>query len=86
MNFILELRDSNVLPGTSDIDKAQQVGEATSPEFTEDELADGFEIVWLKDTDTAIDTLRQDHPEDYTGHFIRARDLAFLNAAKQLES
>lgn len=66
--------------------RAQQAGELDPPEFTEEEIADGFEIIWLKNIDAAIDTIEQDRPNNYTGRFIQARDLAFLKAAKQLES
>jgi ADP-ribose pyrophosphatase YjhB (NUDIX family) len=51
-----------------------------TPHLEEDEIAEGFETVWL-DIRTAISTLENDDIEDYKGKFIRTRDLAFLKAA-----
>lgn len=44
---------------------------------TEKELSQGFEVVWVSLED-AISKIEGDNPEDYTGSFIRERDLEFL--------
>ncbi len=54
-----------------------------APDFTEDEMNDGFKIVWLF-LDEAIYKVSSDIPEDYEGPFIQERDLAFLKKAKQI--
>ncbi|MDP1709298.1 MAG: NUDIX domain-containing protein [Candidatus Komeilibacteria bacterium] len=53
------------------------------PDFTEDELKNGFKLVWLT-LDEAISQLEKDKPEDYEGPFIQKRDLVFLKKAKQI--
>ncbi|MBU1132105.1 NUDIX domain-containing protein [Patescibacteria group bacterium] len=59
------------------------VGEPGVPGFTEEELADGFELRWMS-LNEAINTLRQDRPDNYIGKFIKERDLIFLLKAKKL--
>ncbi|MDP2683668.1 MAG: NUDIX domain-containing protein [bacterium] len=53
------------------------------PEFTEDEVSHGFQLVWLS-LDEAIKTITNDKPTDYEGSFIQKRDLRFLQKAKEL--
>jgi len=50
------------------------------PDFTKEELSDGFQIVWLS-LDEAILKVKNDKPEDYEGRFIQQRDLKFLQEA-----
>lgn len=59
------------------------VGEVTTPNFTESELLNGFELKWVT-LDEAIILLSNDVPDDYVGKFIKKRDLIFLNRAKEL--
>lgn len=47
------------------------------PNFTEHELAGGFQIVWLK-LEEAIEKIKNDKPNNYEGVFIQERDLCFL--------
>jgi 8-oxo-dGTP diphosphatase len=63
---------------------ARQLGEANPPTFTDKELQNGFAISWAEDIDHATALFKQDQPEDYTGKFIRQRDLKLLEAAKAL--
>jgi len=53
------------------------------PDFTEGELEDGFQIVWLP-LDKAIAAVRDDKPANYEGRFIQERDLTFLKKARQV--
>ena len=66
---------------------AKTRGEVKAPQFTEEEAADGFEIVWLP-LDEALRTLESETAiEDYQGKFIHVRELAFLKEARRkLES
>jgi len=50
------------------------------PDFTKEELRDGFEIVWLT-LDEAISKVEKEKPKDYEGWFIQQRDLKFLQKA-----
>ena len=59
------------------------VGEINAPSFTESELLNGFQLKWVT-LDEAISLLSSDAPDDYMGKFIKRRDLAFLNRAKEL--
>jgi len=63
---------------------ANLVGEKGTPHLEEDEIADGFESVWLN-LDVAIKTLEGETDiENYLGKFIRVRDLHFLREARKL--
>lgn len=63
---------------------ADLAGEKGRPQLTEDEIADGFETVWLN-IDVAIQQLENEvHVEDYEGKFIQLRDITFLKAARGL--
>ena len=55
----------------------------TTPNFTEEELSQGYEIIWLS-LEEAISTVENDNPNDYEGYFNQKRDLVFLKRAKQL--
>lgn len=62
------------------------IGNITSkgyPAFTDEELNDGFKIVWLS-LDDAISAVEHDLPDDYEGPFIQRRDWIFLKKAKQI--
>jgi hypothetical protein len=57
-------------------------GTKGTPHLEEDEIADGFETVWV-DIDDAIKILESEAPvEDYEGKFIQLRDLTLLKAAR----
>jgi len=58
-------------------------GEKGAPEFTEKEMNNGFEIIWVS-LDEAISLLDNDNPSDYHGKFIKQRDSALLKEAKNL--
>ncbi|MBP6926010.1 MAG: NUDIX domain-containing protein [Candidatus Pacebacteria bacterium] len=52
------------------------------PSFTQKELGNGFQIVWMKLED-AISTLQNDQPESYPGRFIQERDLEILKRVQE---
>lgn len=79
---IIEYRDKWNQKQTSYCYRATQVGEVGEPDFTEEEKADGFEVVWADDLNAAIALLEADQPDNYGGAFMRSRDLKFLQAAK----
>jgi hypothetical protein len=53
------------------------------PDFTKEELSDGFKVVWLS-LNKAILKVKNDKPKDYEGGFIQQRDLKFLQKSKIL--
>jgi 8-oxo-dGTP pyrophosphatase MutT (NUDIX family) len=83
---IEEYRNQWGLHQTSYCYMAQQFGEQKPPDFTEEELSEGFEIRWVDSIDEAIAILGRDVPANYDGSFIQPRDSAILKAAKALVS
>jgi len=80
---IVEYRNGREKIQTSYCYTARQVGEIGPLNLTEREITDGQETRWLQSINEAIFALESDQPgEDYVGHFIQARDLAFLRAAE----
>ncbi|SRR6266568_3018961 len=61
---------------------ARQVGEQTSPSFTEKEQESGFQALWVETVDEAITMLKADHPAGHAGKHIVLRDLLFLETAR----
>lgn len=53
------------------------------PNFEQSEIDEGFKLVWLT-LDEAIETLKNDKPQNYEGGFIQKRDLTFLKMAKEI--
>ncbi len=58
---------------------------ARDTSFTKQEVSDGFQLKWVS-LEGAINTLRNDQPNNYLGKFIRRRDLEFLLKAKDVLS
>lgn len=59
---------------------AKVKGDKKPPAFVENEIKDGFRIMWV-DIDDAIKLLENDATEDYAGKFIVMRDTIFLKEA-----
>ncbi len=53
------------------------------PDFTENELNQGFKIVWLS-LKEAISKVENDKPKNYEGSFIQKRDIIFLKKVAQI--
>ncbi len=51
--------------------------------FTQEEIDDGYEVKWVP-IDKAIELLHNDDPTDYNAKFIRLRELAILEKAKEI--
>lgn len=63
---------------------AQLASQALPPSFTEEEIAEGFEVMWAKDISDAIDILQNDAPTHYDSQFMLRRDVRLLQAAAQI--
>jgi ADP-ribose pyrophosphatase YjhB (NUDIX family) len=62
---------------------ADVVGEKGTPKLEEEEIAEGYETVWIG-LDEAIKIIEsEDNVEDYDGKFIQMRDLILLKEIKQ---
>jgi 8-oxo-dGTP diphosphatase len=80
---VTEWRDWEKLKQISYCFTAILKGEKGTPEFTEDELAEGFEIVWATDIDAAIGLVGSTiNSPDMNVAFMTTRDEAVLRAAK----
>lgn len=62
---------------------AKVVGEKGNPKLEPDEIAEGFETVWLT-LDEAIKRVGESKPTIYEGPYMVARDFALLQEAKKL--
>ncbi len=63
----------------------KQVGEQKPAALTQEEEADGFEVVWAKDIADALSIIEADEPLNYDGKFITQRDRVFLKLAQELD-
>ncbi len=79
---IVEYRNDERMEQHSVCYLAQQSGPLIGTALEESEIAEGAETVIAKNIDEAIALLENDTPTNYGGHFIQARDLRFLRAAK----
>ena len=59
-------------------------GEKGTPHLEADEIADGFETVWLSIEDAMKVLKSEANVEDYEGKFIQLRDLTLLSEARKL--
>src|SRR3989338_2799803 len=60
------------------------VSKGKTPDFTEEELSEGFKLVWLP-LKQAITTIENDKPKNFEGSFIQKRDLTFLKKVKLMK-
>lgn len=84
LGTVLEQRYSCDMTQVSHCFMAQVVGEKGQPDFTETELAGGFEIVWAENIDKAIELLESSATvtEDIINiAFMRMRDTAITRRA-----
>ncbi len=59
-----------------------EVEEEGKPDFTDEEIEGGFELVWVT-LDEAMKLLKESKPDTYDGKFIVVRDLQFLKKARK---
>lgn len=57
-------------------------GELGTSEQTDKELDHGYQIVWAKDINEAIELVESGKPQEYGQDFERLRELTFLNFVK----
>ena len=81
---IIEIKSRQRKIQTSKCWLARTQGAPAAPAYTADELQNGLSVEWVPSIERAIEIFEHDQPADYTGNFIRRRDLEFLLAAKSL--
>lgn len=81
---IIEYRDKWRMKQISHCYIGIQTGELQAPSFTQSEIDEGFEMVWVDSIETAITLLQQDNPKNYDGLFIQRRDIHLLQMARRL--
>jgi ADP-ribose pyrophosphatase YjhB (NUDIX family) len=86
IGIVEEHRDFIPMNQTSYAYLATVDGKKGQPDYTEEELAAGFEIVWAQDIDAAIALIDiSTDPHDVRGNvFMQRRDLVILQTAKKL--
>lgn len=86
LGTIIEYRnyEDGGLEQTSYCYLAKQIEEQVASALEEGEIAEGMFEVKAKSIDEAIALLTSDKPDNLEGRFIQKRDLAFLQAAKEL--
>ncbi len=83
VGMTVEYRKIFSLHQTSYVYRASVVGKKGSPEFTPEEAAEGFEVVWLPISD-ALTALRSSRATDAEGReYIVPRDIAVLETASK---
>ena len=80
---IIEYRDQFKLIQTSHCYIARQVGEQRLSTFEPSEIAEGFRTIKALNIEDAIRIIEQDKSNDYGSKFMRKRELAILQVAKQ---
>lgn len=83
IGLVIEYRNQHQLLQLSYCYFAEIVDELQKPDFTDEEISNGFQLEWYS-IDKALETVRNDQPYDYVGKFIQQRDLTILTRAKEL--
>lgn len=83
VGIIREFRAKYSLLQTSYCYIGEIVKHVQEPDFTDEEIEDGFQMKWLK-MEEALEILKNEKPADYEGSFIRVRDLKLLEKAREL--
>lgn len=85
VGITIEYRSSDELLQLSYCYLSDVVGEPGKMAFTEREITNGFRLKWMS-IDEAIETLKKDAPSETFEKFMRARDLVFLEKAREILS
>jgi ADP-ribose pyrophosphatase YjhB (NUDIX family) len=65
---------------------AKLTGKIVDPSRTEKEIEHGYETVWVKNINEAIELVESGKPTEYGQYFEKMRELTFLNKAKEILS
>lgn len=79
---VIEWKDSEKFKQISYCFVAKLIGDKGQPDFTDSEIAEGFEVVWASDIDHAIQLVEaMANSTDINVSFMTTRDTAILRAA-----
>jgi 8-oxo-dGTP pyrophosphatase MutT (NUDIX family) len=78
LGIIIEYRDAIEMLQISYVFTGEVQGSAGVPNFTQKELGEGFQLVWLSVAEAIRIMKNDDSPNTYAGKFIHSRDLAIL--------
>ena len=81
IGLIIELRNQFKEKQESYCFQGRVVGEKGKPNFTQEEIEDGFKILWVS-LDEAISLIEESQPVNYMGKYTKIRDLLFLNSCQ----
>ncbi len=84
LGIIVEQRAKDGLLQISHCYIGNQVGDLAEPNYTEKELAEGFEVVWADDINKAIKLVKNAARNTNGSKFMVARDLLFLETARDV--
>lgn len=85
LGIVHEYRDFCQMAQTSYVYTGTVDGEIGSPQLTEKEINDGFEVMWVESIDAGTELIKTTlEMEDIGLKFMASRDLAILEAAKKL--
>lgn len=82
IGIITEYREKHNLKQDSFCYLAKTTSDQFKPNFTEDEIGEGFQLIWIG-LNEAIEKQKNCKPKDYQGAFIKVRELTFLEEAKK---
>jgi 8-oxo-dGTP diphosphatase len=83
LGSIIEKRKSICMIQTSYCFLTEVAEHVSEPNFMEDELEDGFELVWM-DLDSAVRAIENGKSSRYNEKFVILRDTAFMKRAKNM--
>lgn len=78
LGVVLEYREEWRRRGVHYCYLARASQQPSSPERTQKEIYEGYEVIWAKDIDHAIELVESGTPEKYGQDFERARELTVL--------
>lgn len=79
VGITIEFRDEWQMVQISHCFKANTSGKESGKNFTEEEIADGFELKWVP-ISKAVSLMESHLPFEYDAQFMQKRDLAILKA------
>jgi ADP-ribose pyrophosphatase YjhB (NUDIX family) len=84
LGFVKEIKGDDKMVQNSYCYVTKVVGEKKSPNFTESEIAQGFEVIWVG-LDEAYNLVKNDGYSNSLGRYIQARELNILTEAKKFD-
>lgn len=81
---IIEMREQTQKKSTHFCYLVKLIGELEESNQTNKEIDDGYQVVWAKNLEQAIELVESGQPPDYGPCFERLRELTFLERLREL--